>query len=33
MKMLVVLEAVKESCASSVIAFEGAEKYVDKLCV
>lgn len=33
MKMLVVLETVKEICASSVMALEGAKQYVDKLCV
>lgn len=33
MKMLVVLETVKEICAFSVMALEGAEKYMDKLCV
>lgn len=33
MKMLVVLGAAKEICAFSVMALEGAEKYMDKLCV
>lgn len=33
MKTLVALEAVKESCEAFVMALEGAEKYMDKLCV